>query len=74
MNKANPIPALTTSFQFIFLPSLSVKCDVAFETKLLANPGKISLAKGTATFVSTSLPKVLPMQPKFPNKLRRNSP
>ena len=47
INRVNPFPALTALFPLIFLSNLFL----AFEAKLLANPGKLSLAKGTATFV-----------------------
>ena len=41
INKINPFPALTALFPIIFLSNLFI----AFEAKLLANPGKLSLAK-----------------------------
>ena len=50
INKVNPFPALTALFPFIFYQSLSI----AFEAKLLANSGKVSLAKEIATFASAS--------------------
>ena len=48
INKVNPFSALTAPFPLIFLSN----SFVAFEVKLLTNPGKLSLAKGIATFVS----------------------
>ena len=48
MNKANPFPSLTSPFPLTFLSNLFI----AFEVILLTNPGKLSLAKGKATFVS----------------------
>ena len=48
INKINPFPALTTPFPLIFCSNLFI----AFKTKLLTNPGKLSLAKGIATFAS----------------------
>ena len=48
MNKVNPFPVLTAPFQLIFLSNLFI----AFEDKLLTNPGKISLAKGVRTSTS----------------------
>ena len=47
-NKVNPFPALTAPFPLIFLPNLFI----AFEVKLLTNPGNLSLGKGIAMFVS----------------------
>ena len=41
-------PSFCRSAVFIFLSNLFIKFDV----KLLTNPGKLSLAKGTAIFVS----------------------
>ena len=41
MNKVNPFPALIAPFPLIFLSNLFV----AFEAKLLTNPGKLSLGK-----------------------------
>ena len=49
MNKVNIFPALTFPFQFIFLSNLFI----AFEAKLITNPGKFSLANGIAKFVNT---------------------
>ena len=46
INKVNPFPALTTPFPIVFLSNLFI----AFEVKLLANPGKLSLAKGITIF------------------------
>ena len=54
INKVNPFPALTAPFPLIFLSNLLV----AFEVKLLTNPGKLSLAKGIAIFVSVFFPKL----------------
>ena len=48
INKVNPFPALTAPFPLIFLSNLVI----ALEVKLLTNPGKLSLAKGIAIFVS----------------------
>ena len=50
MNKVNPFPALAALFPLIFLSNLFI----AFEFEFLTNPGKLSLAKGIATFVSAS--------------------
>ena len=47
INKVNPFPSLTGPFPLLFLSNLFV----AFEVKLLTNPGKLSLAKETAMFV-----------------------
>ena len=49
MNKVNPFPVLTAPFPLIFLSNLFI----AFEAKLLTNPGKLSLAKGIARFFFT---------------------
>ena len=48
INKVNPFSALTAPFPLIFLSNLFI----AFEVKLLNYPGKLSLAKGIAIFVS----------------------
>ena len=39
INKVNSFPALTTPFPFIFLSNLFI----AFEAKLITNPGKLSV-------------------------------
>ena len=54
MNKVNPFPALRGPFPLIFLLILFVP----FESKLLNNPGKLSLTKGIAIFVSVFFPKL----------------
>ena len=54
INKVNPFPALTASVPLIFLSNLFI----TFEIKLLTNPGKFSVAKEIATFVSTFLSKL----------------
>ena len=41
MNKVSPFPALIAPFPLIFLSNLFI----AFEAKLLTNPGKLSLGK-----------------------------
>ena len=48
INEVNPFPALTAPFSLIFLSNLVI----VFEVKLLTNPGKLSLAKRIAIFVS----------------------
>ena len=63
INKVNPFPALTTLFPLIFLSNLFI----AFEVKLLTNPGKLSLAKEIAIFVSAFFPKL-------PNQEQKDSP
>ena len=50
-NKVNPFPALTAPYPLIFLSTLFI----AFEVKLLTNPGKLSLAKVIAKFVTFCL-------------------
>ena len=47
INKVNPFPALTASFRLILLSNLFI----AFEAKLLTNPGKSSLGKGIVTII-----------------------
>ena len=54
INKVNPFPALTAPFPLIFLSNLFF----VFKANLLTNPGKLSLAKGIATFVSAFFPKL----------------
>ena len=58
----NPFPALTASFPLIFLSNLFI----AFDVNLPNNPGKLSLAKGVATFVSTFFPNLSDQEPKDP--------
>ena len=62
INKVNPFPAPTALFPLIFLSNLFI----AFEVKLLTNPGKLSLAKGIAIFVSAFFPKLPNQEPKDP--------
>ena len=61
INKVNPFPALTAPFPLIFLSNLFI----AFEAKLLTNPGKLSLAKRIATFASAFFPKFANQEPKI---------
>ena len=44
MNKVSIIPALTAPFPLVYLSNLFI----AFEAKLVTNPGKLSLVKGIA--------------------------
>ena len=62
INKVNPSYALAALFPLIFLSHLLI----AFEIKLITNPGKLSLTKGTATFVSAFYPKLPNKKPKYP--------
>ena len=62
INKVNPFPAPSAPFPLIFLSNLFI----AFEAKLLTNPDKLSLAKGTATFVSAFFPELVNHEPKDP--------
>ena len=62
INKVNLFPALTAPFSLIFLSNLFI----AFEVKLLTNPGKLSLAKGIAILVSAFFPKLPNQEPKDP--------
>ena len=62
INKVNPFPTLTTPFPFIFLSNIFI----AFEVKLLTNPGKLYLAKGIAIYVSTFFPRLPNKDPKDP--------
>ena len=62
MNKTNPFSALTAPFPLTFLSNLFN----AFEIKWLANPGKLSLAKGIAIFVGAFFPKLPNQEPKDP--------
>ena len=55
INKVNPFPALSFPFPLIFLSGLFI----AFEAKLLTNPGKLSLAKEIVLFVSVLFPNYL---------------
>ena len=60
INKVNPFLALTAPFPLIFLSNLFI----AFEVKLLTNPGKLSLAKEISIFVSAFFPKLTKQGPK----------
>ena len=60
INKPNPFPALTAPFPLIFLLNLYI----AFEVKLLTNPGKLPLTKGIIIFVSDFFPKLPNQEPK----------
>ena len=57
INKVNLFPAFRAPFSLIFLANLFI----AFEAKLLTNPGKLSLAKAIATIARAFLLK-LPSQ------------
>ena len=62
INNANPFLALTAPFPLTFLSNFLI----AFEAKLLTNPGKISIAQGKAKSVITffpMLPKILQINP-----------
>ena len=48
INEVNPFPALTDPFPRIFLSNLFI----AFEIKLITDPIKLSLAKGSVMFTS----------------------
>ena len=60
INKVNPFPGLAAPFPSIFLSNLCI----AFEVKLLTNPGKLSLARGIAMFASVFFPKLPNKEPK----------
>ena len=60
ISKVNAFPAPTVPFPLIFLSNLLI----AFEVKWLTNPGKLSLAKGIATFVITFFLKLPNQEPK----------
>ena len=62
INKAHPFSAITPSSPLFFFFS---NLFIAFEVKLLTNPGKLSLAKRIERSVITFLPKL-------PYILRRN--
>ena len=62
INKVNIFLALTATFPLIFLSNLFI----AFEAKLLTNPGKLSLAKGIATFLSAFLLQLAIQESKDP--------
>ena len=59
INKVNPVPALTAPFQLIFLSNLFI----AFEVKLLTNPGKWYIAKEITISVSAFVPKLPNQEP-----------
>ena len=58
INKVNPFPTLRLPFPLIFLSNVFI----AVEAKLLTYPGKSSLTKGIAIFVS-KLPSQKPNDP-----------
>ena len=60
INKVTPFPALTAASPFIFLPNLFI----AFEVKLLTNPGKLFLANRIVMFASAFFPKLPNQEPK----------
>ena len=60
INKVNLFRVLTAPFPLIFRSNLLI----AFEVKLPTNPGKLSLAKEIAIFVSAFLPKLPKQEPK----------
>ena len=62
INKVYLFPALTANFSLIFVSN----SFIAFQVKLLTNPGKLSLAKGISIFVSALLPKLHNQEPKDP--------
>ena len=63
INKVNAFPLPTAPFPLIFLSNLFI----AFEAKLLTNSGKLSLAKGIATFVKAFYsPNFANQEPKDP--------
>ena len=65
INKVNPFPAPTAPSPLIFLSNVFI----AFDFKLLTNPGKLSLAKEIATFASEFFPKLASQEPKYPPDL-----
>ena len=62
MNKVNPFPDLQAPVPLFVLSSLFI----AFEVKLVANPGKLFLAKVIATFVGAFFSKLANQKPKDP--------
>ena len=62
VNNLNPLPALPDLFPLILLSNLFIACEVIF----FNNPGKLSLAKGIATFIWAFLPKLPNQEPRDP--------
>ena len=62
INNVNPFSALIAPFLIIFLSN----SFIAFEVKLLTNPGKLPLAKEIAMFVIAFFPKLPNQEPKDP--------
>ena len=60
------VKPLTAPFPLIFISNLFI----SFETKLLANPGKLSLAKEIATIFSAFSPNLRNQKPKDPPDFR----
>ena len=62
MNKVNPFSALAAPFPLTFISNFFI----AFQVIFLTNPGKLSLAKGSGTFVGDFWPKLPNQEPKDP--------
>ena len=58
-NKVSPFPALAARFLLTSLSNLFI----AYEVKLVTNPGKLSLAKGIAKFISAFFAKLPNQEP-----------
>ena len=66
MNKANPLPALTSRSPLILLSNLFTAFEAEFEAILITNPGNISLEKGMSRSVTTFLLNLFNQEPKNP--------
>ena len=62
IQNVNTFPALTDTFPLIFLSNLFI----AFEVKLVTNPGQLSLDNGIAMVVNAFFPKLPNQEPKDP--------
>ena len=60
INEANPFSTVTAPFRLNFLSNVFI----TFLVKLITNPGKLSLAKGIAIFVTAFFPKLSNQEPK----------
>ena len=66
MNKANPLPALTSRFPLILLSNLFTAFEAEFEAILITNPGNRSLEKGISRSVTTFLLNLFNQKPRNP--------
>lgn len=59
-------------FHLFFFSSLSIACETAYEAKLLANPGKLLLAKNSKVCYCF-YPNSLTILPKLSNAMKKST-